>query len=701
VTNLHKISNIPLVKIIFVNFLVGLLLSTTFAQTSNEYNSKLTHKLYDTLTYEGNYKFTNTIVYDVAGYDRLYKLNIPFGGHKSYNINDDIPQEVYKETKKPEYTINQAYRFRIGGSERRNFYTPDEIGKLFSGDHVHYVHTSGNNLLESLMICKKYGLQDMFIAPDAGTGTPPFLDSEMNEYKDELYKEFDYMKRRLKDFSNIFPEAGGLYEKDYYNNPNWMWLVYAKGDLTVFDYFWNTLKNNYHAANKEFKDKYGFDLPLMLKPGTPLEKAHRIIMWRWMRRKYTELIKLRAEIFRKVIAGKGIIADNVHFEDQVDFPLYGKALDFPGFSNRPQMTDNKLDWQYLMGYETRLEADLCKKPPMISVRTNMAVIGTRIVPTPSTIKYWFSQTIQNGCAGYYLWEMDYSSDKGGYAGPCFGDPDSSALPRERWATDLEMSRILSTTKIFIPPKSETAIMVSLDANSLGNYGWKRAFSSYVALTKAGIYANFISDQAIREGLDSLSEYKVVYIPYMNFEDIPAVKKIMNYVKNGGIIICADPTIFSYNLEGNSIENYRNELFGISNIADRKAPSDVTFNNSYDNIKLKPYSDLEYNISTNAEGNVIGKYEDGQPAVVINRFGKGEAILFGMPIFDIYLYSKRPNFQEDSNRYKFLKEIAKIYKTKDLSWIWNINVDNIKEVTGSLPSKSVKPIDAIKFKKYLK
>ncbi len=489
-------------------------------------------------------------------------------------------------------------------------------------------------------------------------------------------------------------------DKDYYNDPKQMWVLFCGGDLVPIDFFWHAVKKNYTAVNDEFKSKFGFNLPLMLKPETPVEKAHRIIFWNWVRKKYSTVDKLRADIFRKEVVGKGILASNVHFDTQVDYPLYGAAFDEPGFAIRPQMTNNKLDWEYLIGYGTRLAADLTGKLPVISVRTNLGDSGSWIVPTAKTIKYWYSQAIQNGCVGFYMWEYDFPADTNGYVGNSVGNPDSSALGKERWNTALEMSRELGTTKIFDPPKSQTAILVSLDANALGNYGWKKTFSAYVDLCKARVFANFISDQAIKDNLDSLSEYKVVYIPFMNFEKREVAQKIIHYVRNGGIIISGDPTIFSYDLKGRSMTELRKELFGVEKISKRSKASSAKLDGSYDNLDIRPYSNEAYDLTADNSARVIGRYEDGKAAITEKDFGKGKAIYFGIPILDIYLYSKKAGFRENIDMYKFLDKIAGIAKTKNLSWIWDITVNNIKEVTGTIPVPVPKPVKAIKFRGYL-
>ena len=85
-----------------INFLIIVFISGEYAQNNDDYSTKLTPQLYDTLAYEGIYENRDESIWDVAGYDRLYKLDVPFGKYKSYDIS--IPGEVKKRIRMPEYT---------------------------------------------------------------------------------------------------------------------------------------------------------------------------------------------------------------------------------------------------------------------------------------------------------------------------------------------------------------------------------------------------------------------------------------------------------------------------------------------------------------------------------------------------------------------------------------------------------------------
>jgi hypothetical protein len=268
---------------------------------------------------------------------------------------------------------------------------------------------------------------------------------------------------------------------------------------------------------------------------------------------------------------------------------------------------------------------------------------------------------------------------------------------------MRIAKQLGQTKVFDPPEAETAILVSQTTCALNELGgWKRVFSSYIELTRAKVWSGFVSDQEIWEGTESLSQYKTIYIPSMIFEKEEVVKKLIEYVENGGILICADPRVFSYNLEGKDISHYRKTLFGVENIEERiDIPENVALSGEFSGISFHPYSS-GYSLSPSENVEVLGRYKDRGVAVTVNQFGRGKAYLFGAPILDIYSSDirtfKEIEEREDLSRLAFYKRIEELSRIEDQSWVWDITVYNLHNVTGWVPYKPQEPVESIRFKK---
>jgi len=123
---------------------------------------------------------------------------------------------------------------------------------------------------------------------------------------------------------------------------------------------------------REFRKDHGFDLPIQSKPKTPKEAARRITFWRWIRRKFDEVYRVRAEVAREFLPN-GVLISNLHWTTQLDTVMHGDTLDIVGINTRPMMLDpdNEVGRRYETGYAMRLWADLTGRPIMAAPRANI------------------------------------------------------------------------------------------------------------------------------------------------------------------------------------------------------------------------------------------------------------------------------------------------------------------------------------------
>lgn len=665
------------------------------ANDGMDYELTITPKLLDQLAREIGCTVSNvsqkgsyTYKYDVACYERILRKDTPYGTYKSWDYN---PGNTVSVAARPEYSSNMPYRNIIEGFMRRDLYHPDSLGQLLAEHKILYSDSPGNGLYESLLIAKKYNLRHVFFTPTAWV-EQPFLNSEMKVFKKAYNREVIEYKKWLKDLESDF-------DVRFMNDAEQLWIVQVEVDDEPLDVFYKAVRRDFMGVKKEYKDTFGYDIPLMLNPSTPEERAHRIEFWWWLMDKYSAIARTRAEILGKHL-GKHLFTGNVHFSTVLDYDEWGKIYDMPGISPRPILAEDPLVWKYIMGYSTRLLCDLTDKPIMTAPRVNMVAAGARIVPTANTIKYWYSQVVQNGGSSFFIWIRDFSgtADGNSYNGPCLANPDESTRGMERWQSILDMSKLLGNTNVFTPPKGETAILVSMDTGML--YGWKNIFSAYVELTKAGVWSNFVSDKEILTKEESLADYKVLYIPVMEFGRTAVVESILDYVKNGGTVVTGDPRIFSYTLQAEDISCYREELFGFSSSSPRPVAGEQIIvadqGQSFDFFGYGEGWDIEPLPGTQ----VIGKYSDGKVAAVCRKYGKGKAYFIGTGIMDIYAKAVSEGKEEDTSRYLFYKALEKESGVRDQKWIWDVNVENIQDVTGVYTKKPQAVDENIQFRLYM-
>ena len=624
---------------------------------------------------------------DHAGYEYYGYLFVPQGGYRSWDINlDSYPNALAKH---PDFTDERLYLARTGGVYRGEWYSPDEIGRIFRENGIFYGNM-GNSDVESIWIQKKYGLRQFQGIPGhvKDLGFTGFSEKDFARYRDNLRVIMRRLKGELQQKENV-------YEISIIDDPQTIWMLTGSG---IMHLFLDSLEANYENINRTFRAELGFDFPLTANPSTPLEKAQHSTALQWVRSKMHSIMALQMEVFREEINPAGLITSNIHGEDVIDYETHGTIVDHPGPSARAQFSDREMVLRYWNGYIFRLWRDLTDQPLFASSRINDGVITARTIPTANAVKYWHSQALQNGTVGFYQWLRDYgprntNGSAPTFSGPAFANPDSSTLPQQRWNAVLDISRELSHTKVFDPPTAKTGILVSF--NTVNIDGWKRVFSSYVELVKAGVWNGFVSDQEILNGTEDLSQWSVLYLPAMEYTDTRVVDALREFVQNGGVLISVDPKVFSYDMRGNDISHFRKELFGVQPQIQSAGPQSVRLNPPYTSQRI--YSQEETFRFTPADGSqIIGVYPDGSPAVVSRTMGKGRAIYWGAPLASIYLTNPYGDPELDG-RGAFYTRIEQENQIPDYSWIWDITVDNLKTVTGegqpSLPPiRSDIPLD---------
>jgi len=148
----------------------------------------------------------------------------------------------------------------------------------------------------------------------------------------------------------------------------------------------------------------------------------------------------------------------------------------------------------------------------------------------------------------------------------------------------------------------------------------------------GAYQGFFDNniQADFVHIDDLSEYPVVYLPYPVMLKAESARKLMEYVRSGGILISEGlPGYFGdHGKVGTRQPNYGlDELFGAQENYVEFTPDIL------DDLTLKVrgaeihgrYFLQAYALNG---GTALGSYQDGRVAAVEHPFGKGKALLIG-------------------------------------------------------------------------
>ncbi|ADL69415.1 Beta-galactosidase trimerisation domain protein [Thermoanaerobacterium thermosaccharolyticum DSM 571] len=204
--------------------------------------------------------------------------------------------------------------------------------------------------------------------------------------------------------------------------------------------------------------------------------------------------------------------------------------------------------------------------------------------------------------------------------------------------------------IIVPDKYYSALFVGDDYTPERNF--RILLNSFILAKQAGIDV-----EMVKASEKDFSKYKMLILPsayrkgHLNHDQW---MRIMDYVKSGGTLYA------SY--DGISVDGF-DELFGIETQYSIVPKGDsVSIYLEERGLKLK-YDTLKFNkrlIAKPTTCSVIGYDNEGNPAVVMNKFGKGNAVLVTYPV-ELYL-SYMPDVYKDDKTYE-------IYKfTEDLSRI---------------------------------
>lgn len=147
-----------------------------------------------------------------------------------------------------------------------------------------------------------------------------------------------------------------------------------------------------------------------------------------------------------------------------------------------------------------------------------------------------------------------------------------------------------------------------------------------ALLHIGVRARFCNARQIAEGI--LDHAKVLIVPFRPHVDPSMADQLRAFVKNGGTLLAESP-FATKDMRGIHYEVTPGRL------------TDVFGAQVYDLEKLDeptcggiPAFDFRAKIEC-LDGQVEGRFANGDPAIVTHRFGKGKTVLYGSDLFDAY------------------------------------------------------------------
>lgn len=207
--------------------------------------------------------------------------------------------------------------------------------------------------------------------------------------------------------------------------------------------------------------------------------------------------------------------------------------------------------------------------------------------------------------------------------------------------------------IIVPDKYYCAKFVGDDYIPERNF--RILLNSFILSKEAGIDIEFV-----KASEEDFSKYKLLILPsvyrkgHINYDQW---MKIMDFVRDGGTLYT------SY--DGLSIDGF-DELFGIEtqySIVPKDDIASIYINNNENKLSYSTNGSSKKLTIKPKTCDIIGYDDEGCPAIVTNRFGKGKAVLVTYPI-ELYLSYMPDVYKGDKTYeiYKFAKGLSTI-KTK--------------------------------------
>ena len=248
---------------------------------------------------------------------------------------------------------------------------------------------------------------------------------------------------------------------------------------------------------------------------------------------------------------------------------------------------------------------------------------------------------------FYAW---YPMTRG-YESAGFGLAGLDGTPSERAKVAGAVGKIVSANmELFLeakPPKADVAILYNVLANIMwtamrekSTYIPSRSLAgAYRPLFEENIPADYVHLDEVEQG--ALARYRVLYMPFSLMVTRKSAERIAEFVRNGGTVVAEARTGWNDEMGacGNAVPGFGLEdVFGCRETGACKVDDTVTLVMTPEGAgcvasvrsgdELRGYGIKQALEVTAPSAHVVATFDDGAPAVVANRYGKGLAVLAG-------------------------------------------------------------------------
>lgn len=374
------------------------------------------------------------------------------------------------------------------------------------------------------------------------------------------------------------------------------------------------------AISEEIRVNYGFGKYGLPESSTDTNPFRWIATYRWEIDRMLEMQqRVKALIQAEAPQMKLVSWDNINGHRPYGLRKWGKVFDVVTGQLFPTLNPRQQSFTFM----TQWLSDLSQAEEVWPVAHVERYAGSFDVAETEEL---LSQIFRGGGTGLHLYLADTVGSREGEANPV---TDRIGAP-ERWnVLQHTMKRLHEQPFRVRRDQADTAIFysnTSYQGQGTGS-GAALIFSNEVEWIwtvlgpqlKSAV--RFVDDLALTENPGALEGYRMAYVPYAPIVDDPEYEALKAFVDAGGVLVVCDPLAFRHRSDGT--ERSRQDLVPPLLSVEEQAVQPVVMESNRAKLAgLGPgYPMAEEGAS------VLARFENGAPAVVERKIGKGRVIFW--------------------------------------------------------------------------
>ncbi len=376
------------------------------------------------------------------------------------------------------------------------------------------------------------------------------------------------------------------------------------------------------ALNERIKEKYGHPLPSSNADPEPLKW---IAMRRYVQDELLDLSKRAYATVKQEFPGVHFISDDPMGTHKIyDFAYFTPDVaEYVCFQlyprNHHQISDFSAKTKYVADLSTCEYMTPCPHVENYGADYKVEEVIEKL-----------SQAVRTGAVGFHLYLDDVTGQRDGRRSICcdqFGAP-------ERYQVILAVLEEMKKMPRLRFPKADCGFFISANAIRATPHH-VNAPDATIALhslleNTSGCWFKYFSEGSIHLGQVDFSKYKAVFVPYSKYLEAEAMAALESYVQNGGRLVVMDPEAFMFTPVGESLAARRTALTGIVESKQGRNAKSATIGDSI----VPLLGSKTWNFAVADGVTVLGKFDDGRPALIQHRFGKGEVMTFATDLLHL-------------------------------------------------------------------